>query len=68
MNLWINAVALGLAYAASVLGVFITFRILAFPDLTVDVVGGHTLRLPRDLAGSYAVVLIYRGSWCRMQR
>jgi hypothetical protein len=40
----------------------------AFPDLTVDVVGGHTLRLPRDLAGSYAVVLIYRGSWCRMQR
>jgi len=36
----------------------------AFPDLTVDVVGGHTLRLPRDLAGSYAVVLIYRGSWC----
>lgn len=36
-----------------------------FPDLTVDVVGGQTLRLPRDLAGSYAVVLIYRGSWCR---
>jgi putative ABC transport system permease protein len=36
MNLWINAVALGLAYAASILGVFITFRILAFPDLTVD--------------------------------
>src|SRR5438552_1939244 len=36
MNLWINAVALGLAYAASVLGVFVTFRVLAFPDLTVD--------------------------------
>jgi peroxiredoxin len=36
----------------------------SFPDLTVDVVGGHPLRLPRDLAGSYAVVLIYRGSWC----
>jgi peroxiredoxin len=35
-----------------------------FPDLTVDVVGGQTLRLPRDLAESYAVVLIYRGSWC----
>ena len=36
----------------------------AFPDLTVDVVGGQTQRLPRDFAGSYAVVLIYRGSWC----
>jgi peroxiredoxin len=35
-----------------------------FPDLTIDVVGGQTLRLPRDLAGSYSVVLIYRGSWC----
>lgn len=36
MNLWINAIALGLAFAGSALGVFITFRILAFPDLTVD--------------------------------
>src|SRR5262249_38356848 len=35
-----------------------------FPDLTLDVVGGRTIRLPRDLAGSYAVVLFYRGSWC----
>lgn len=36
MNLWIGALALGLAFAASALGVFITFRVLAFPDLTVD--------------------------------
>lgn len=36
MNLWIGAVALGLAFAASALGVFITFRVLAFPDLTID--------------------------------
>lgn len=36
MNLWIGAVALGLAYAAAALGVFMTFRVLAFPDLTVD--------------------------------
>ena len=35
MNLWIGAVALGLAFAASALGV-LTFRVLAFPDLTVD--------------------------------
>jgi putative ABC transport system permease protein len=36
MNLWIGAVALGLAFAASALGVFMSFRVLAFPDLTVD--------------------------------
>src|SRR5262245_37777284 len=35
-----------------------------FPDLAIDVVGGGTLTLPRDLAGSYSVVLFYRGSWC----
>jgi putative ABC transport system permease protein len=36
VNLWVGAVALGLAFAASALGVFITFRVLAFPDLTID--------------------------------
>jgi putative ABC transport system permease protein len=36
MNLWIGALALGLAFAASSLGVFLTFRVLAFPDLTID--------------------------------
>lgn len=36
MNLWIGALALGLAFAASALGVYVTFRVLAFPDLTVD--------------------------------
>jgi peroxiredoxin len=35
-----------------------------FPDLAIDVVGGGTIVLPRDLAGSYAVILFYRGSWC----
>lgn len=35
-----------------------------FPDLMVDAVGGGTISLPGDLAGSYGVVLIYRGSWC----
>lgn len=35
-----------------------------FPTLSFDVVGGGSLSLPRDLAGSFAVVLIYRGSWC----
>lgn len=26
--------------------------------------GGGTVSLPADLAGSFGVVLIYRGSWC----
>ena len=35
-----------------------------FPDLAIDVVGGDTIALPRDLAGSYAVILFNRGAWC----
>lgn len=35
-----------------------------FPTLAFNVVGGGSLSLPHDLAGSFAVVLIYRGSWC----
>jgi peroxiredoxin len=35
-----------------------------FPTLTLPRVGGGSVTLPQDLAGSYGVVLIYRGSWC----
>ena len=35
-----------------------------FPDLTIDAVAGGRISLPRDLAGSFGVVLLYRGSWC----
>lgn len=35
-----------------------------FPVITLDSVGGGTLSLPGCLAGSYGVVLIYRGAWC----
>lgn len=35
-----------------------------FPLLEVPAVGGGTISLPGDLAGSYGVILIYRGSWC----
>jgi peroxiredoxin len=35
-----------------------------FPPLEVPAVGGGTISLPDALAGSYGVVLIYRGSWC----
>lgn len=35
-----------------------------FPELTVTESGGGTIELPGDLAGSFGVVLFYRGSWC----
>lgn len=35
-----------------------------FPSLQLPQVGGGTLSLPQDLAGSYGVVLVYRGAWC----
>lgn len=35
-----------------------------FPALTFPRVGGGELQLPDDLAGSYGVVLFYRGAWC----
>ncbi len=35
-----------------------------FPTLDVPAIGGGTMSLPGDLAGSYGVILIYRGSWC----
>jgi peroxiredoxin len=35
-----------------------------FPDLSVTTVGGGELVLPRDVEGSYSVVLFYRGAWC----
>ncbi len=35
-----------------------------FPAITVPRTGGGTITLPDDLAGGYAVVLFYRGSWC----
>ncbi|MDQ6850390.1 MAG: peroxiredoxin family protein [Actinomycetota bacterium] len=36
----------------------------SFPALDIPAVGGGTISLPEDLAGSFGVVLIYRGSWC----
>lgn len=35
-----------------------------FPALSADLVDGGTLNLPQDLAGSWGVVLFYRGDWC----
>ncbi len=36
LNVWSGAAALGAAFALTAVGVFITFRLLDFPDLTVD--------------------------------
>jgi len=35
-----------------------------FPALSIPAVGGGHITLPDDLAGSFGVVLVYRGSWC----
>ncbi len=35
-----------------------------FPAIAVPRLGGGTLNLAGELAGSYGVVLIYRGHWC----
>jgi peroxiredoxin len=35
-----------------------------FPTLHIPLAGGSTLVLPEDLAGSFGVVLFYRGAWC----
>lgn len=55
MTSWIGALALGLAFAAMVMGVYLSFRVLAFPDLTVD----GSLPFGASVAG----VLIVRGGW-----
>src|ERR1700742_2521906 len=36
----------------------------AFPQLTVNVLGGETLAVPDAFAGAFGVVLFYRGAWC----
>jgi peroxiredoxin len=36
----------------------------SFPQLTLSIPGGQTLTVPDTLAGEFAAVLLYRGSWC----
>ena len=35
-----------------------------FPPLTINLPGGQALTIPGEVAGEFAVVLFYRGSWC----
>ncbi|HEX3011364.1 MAG TPA: ABC transporter permease, partial [Syntrophomonadaceae bacterium] len=52
-SIWVGALEQGLLYGVMVLGVYITFRVLDFPDLTVD--GSFTL------GAAVAARLIYSG-------
>ena len=52
---WTGAVALGLCYVGAVLGVYLTFRVLNFPDLTIE----GSFPLGAGLAG----ILIASGGW-----
>jgi putative ABC transport system permease protein len=52
-SIWVGALEQGLLYGVMVLGVYITFRVLDFPDLTVD--GSFTL------GAAVAARLIYGG-------
>jgi peroxiredoxin len=35
-----------------------------FPKIRIETTAGETLILPEALAGSFSVVLFYRGAWC----
>ena len=35
-----------------------------FPELTLTIPGGKTVRVPETFADRYGVILLYRGSWC----
>lgn len=35
----------------------------AFPQLTLNIVGGGQLVVPGDLEGRYNILLFYRGHW-----
>ena len=34
-----------------------------FPDLSINLTDGGTMRLPDDLNATYRVILFYRGHW-----
>jgi peroxiredoxin len=36
----------------------------SFPSISIELVSGVRLNLPADLAGSFSVVLLYRGAFC----
>jgi len=68
-SIWVHAVEQGFAYGIAALGVFITYRVLRFPDLTVDgsfVTGAAIAASLLAHAGfdPFVVLLIAFGSGC----
>jgi ABC-type uncharacterized transport system permease subunit len=55
VTLWVGALALGLGFAGMALGVYLSFRVLSFPDLTVD--GSF------PLGAAVSAVLIVKQDW-----
>jgi len=35
----------------------------SFPNLTIRMLGGDAINLPKDVTGHWCVVLFYRGYW-----
>jgi putative ABC transport system permease protein len=52
-NVWLGALAQGLGFGAVAMGVYLTFRILDFPDLTIDA--------SFPMGGAVAAALILKG-------
>lgn len=50
-NVWLGSIAQGLGFGAVALGVYLTFRVLDFPDLTVDA----SFPLGAALASAYVI-------------
>lgn len=36
---------------------------IPFPELALSLIDGSSLRIPSDLSGRWAVLLLYRGHW-----
>ena len=34
-----------------------------FPSLTIDIVGGGSMRIPEDMDAKYKIIMFYRGHW-----
>jgi len=69
VSLFVHAIEQGLAYGISALGVFLTYRILKFPDLTVDgsfVTGAAiaSLLLVRTGIDPFSVLLVAFAAGC----
>jgi peroxiredoxin len=35
----------------------------AFPEMTLELVGGGTMKLPDGVRGRWSILIVYRGDW-----